>query len=96
MALLAAVEPQQPVYLSHGDAAAPVDRLAQRKTLLLGHRAQRLPSAPLSVPDQSIAFTKRGQHRDRQTFEPASRSARSLRRTAWASNAERRAACLDC
>jgi hypothetical protein len=30
-----------------------------------------LPSPPLSVPDESIAFTERGQHRDRQTFEPA-------------------------
>jgi hypothetical protein len=30
-----------------------------------------LPSPPLSVPNQSIAFTKRGQHCDRQSFEPA-------------------------
>jgi hypothetical protein len=30
-----------------------------------------LPSALLSVPDESIAFTERGQHRDRQTLEPA-------------------------
>jgi hypothetical protein len=51
-------------------AAAPVDRLAYRKPLLVGHRPQRLPGAPLSVPDESIAFTERGQHRDRQTFEP--------------------------
>jgi hypothetical protein len=30
-----------------------------------------LPSALLSVPDESIAFTKRGQHCDRQTLKPA-------------------------
>jgi hypothetical protein len=30
-----------------------------------------LPGAPLSVPNKSIAFSKRGQHRDRQSFEPA-------------------------
>jgi hypothetical protein len=35
------------------------------------HRPQSLPSPPLSVPDQSIAFTQRGQHRDRQSLEPA-------------------------
>jgi hypothetical protein len=51
-ALMAAAEPQQPGYLSDSDAAAaPVDRLAQRQTLVVGHRPQRLPSAPLSVPD---------------------------------------------
>jgi hypothetical protein len=26
--------------------------------------------APLSIPEQSIAFTECGQHRDRQSFEP--------------------------
>jgi hypothetical protein len=30
-----------------------------------------LPSAPLSVPDESIAFTQRGQQLDRQRLEPA-------------------------
>jgi hypothetical protein len=30
-----------------------------------------LTSAPLSVPDEGIAFTKCGQHRDRRSFEPA-------------------------
>jgi hypothetical protein len=30
-----------------------------------------LPSAPLSVPDESIAFSKRREHCDRQSFEPA-------------------------
>jgi hypothetical protein len=30
-----------------------------------------LPGAPLSVPDESIAFTERGQHSDRQSFESA-------------------------
>jgi hypothetical protein len=32
---------------------------------------ERLPGAPLSVPDQSIAFTKCRQHFDRQGFESA-------------------------
>jgi len=69
---MTAVEPEQPGYLSHHEAAAaPVDRFPQRQTLLVGHRPQRLPSAPLSVPDQSIAFTERGQHCDRESFEPA-------------------------
>jgi hypothetical protein len=60
----------------------------------IGHRPQRLPSAQLSVPHESIAFSKRGQHRDRQSFEPAFPVGPFLRSTAWASNAERRAACL--
>jgi hypothetical protein len=67
-----AVEAQQPGYLSHSDAAAaPADRFPQRQTLIVGHRSQRLPSAPLSVPDESIAFSKRREHCDRQSFEPA-------------------------
>jgi hypothetical protein len=71
-ALMTAVGPQHPGYLSHTDAAAaPIDRLTQRQPFLLGHRPQRLPSAPLSVPDESIAFTERRQHRHRQSFEPA-------------------------
>ena len=71
-ALMTAVEPQQPGYLSHSDAAAaPVDRFPQRKTLIAGHCPQRLPSTLLSAPNESIAFTQRGQHRNRQTFEPA-------------------------
>jgi hypothetical protein len=36
-----------------------------RQTLILGYRPQRLPSPPLSDPDESIAFTQRGQHCDR-------------------------------
>jgi hypothetical protein len=65
-ALMTAVEPQQPCYLSHSDAAAaPVDRVPQRKTLIAGHCPQRLPSALLGVAHQSIAFTECGQHRDR-------------------------------
>jgi hypothetical protein len=71
-ALMTALEPQQPGYLSHSDAAAaPVDRFPYRQTLIVGHRPQCLPSAPLRVPDESIAFGKRGQHRDSQSFEPA-------------------------
>jgi hypothetical protein len=30
-----------------------------------------LPAAPPSVADQSIPFTKRGQHSERQSFERA-------------------------
>jgi hypothetical protein len=49
-----AVEPQQSGYLSHSDAAAAlVDRFPQRQTFIVSHRPQRLPSAPLSVPDDS-------------------------------------------
>jgi hypothetical protein len=51
-ALMSAVEPQQPGYLSPRDAAAaPLDRFPQRQTLIVSHRPQRLPSALLSVPD---------------------------------------------
>jgi hypothetical protein len=71
-ALITAVEPPQPGYLSHGKvAAAPVDGFPDRQSLILGHCPQRLPGAPFSVPDESIAFTERGQHSDRQAFEPA-------------------------
>jgi len=69
---MTAVEAQQPGYLSHSDAAAaPVDRLPQRQTLIVSHCPHRLRSAPLSVPNQSIAFTQRRQHHHRQSFEPA-------------------------
>jgi hypothetical protein len=65
-ALMAAVEPEQPVYLSDSDAvAAPVDRFPHRQTLIVSHCPQRLPGAPLSIPDQSLAFTECGQHHDR-------------------------------
>jgi hypothetical protein len=39
--------------------------------LVVGHCPQRLPCPPLRVADRGVAFTERGQHRDRQTFEPA-------------------------
>jgi hypothetical protein len=42
----------------------------------------------------SAAFTECGQHIDRQPLEPRSPVGMFLRRTAWASNADRRAACL--
>ena len=59
-ARVTAVEPQQPGYLSHRRAAAaPLGHISQRQTLILGHGSQRLPSAALSVPDESIAFTQR-------------------------------------
>jgi hypothetical protein len=50
--------------------------------------------APLRVVDCSVAFTERSQHLCRQRSSRRSRSARCLRSTAWASDAERRAACL--
>jgi hypothetical protein len=94
-ALMTAVEAQQPGYLSHSDAAAaPVDRFPYRQTLVVSHRPQGLSSPPLSIPDQSIAFTECGQHRDRQSFEPAFPVGPFFTSIAWASNAERRAACL--
>jgi hypothetical protein len=53
-----AVEPQQPDYLSHREAAAaPFGRFTQRETVVVGHRFERVPSAESSVPDASIAFT---------------------------------------
>jgi hypothetical protein len=63
----------QPGHLPHCDAAAaPVGGLASRQTLVVGHRQQRAAAgAPLRVPDCSVAFTERSQHRDRQSFEPA-------------------------
>ena len=65
-ALMSIFEPQQPGHLSHSNAAAaPVDRFPYRQTLVVSHRPQRLPSPPLSIPDQSIAFTECSQHRDR-------------------------------
>ena len=68
-AQMSVVEPQQPGYLSHSDAAAaPIDRFPHRQTLIVSHRPQHLPSPPLSIPDQSIAFTECGQHRDRQSL----------------------------
>ena len=45
-AMMKTVEPQQPGYLPHSEAvAAPMDRLTQRKALVVGHRPQSLPSA---------------------------------------------------
>jgi hypothetical protein len=48
---MTAVEPQQPVYLSHSEpAAAPVDRFPYTSPIV-SHRLQRLRSASLGVPD---------------------------------------------
>jgi hypothetical protein len=63
---MTAVKPQQPGYLSRREAAAaPVDCFPQRQAPVVGHCPQGLPSALFSVPDESIAFSKRGQHVDR-------------------------------
>ena len=66
--------------------------MTRQQALLVGHRQQRLPNAPSSVPDHRIAFSKYGQRGDRQPLESRSRSARSLRRLS--PRADRRAACL--
>jgi hypothetical protein len=57
----------QPGDLPHRKAAtaAPLDRFPYRQTLIASHRPQSLTSPPLSVPNQSIALTQRGEHRDR-------------------------------
>jgi hypothetical protein len=50
--MMTAVEPQRSSRVSSRTVTPltqPVDRLAQRKTLVVGHRQQRLPGA-LSVP----------------------------------------------
>jgi hypothetical protein len=60
-----AVDSQEPGYLSHSDAAATSRPLPAATTLVVGHRPQNSPSAPLCVSDKSIAFTERSQHRDR-------------------------------
>jgi hypothetical protein len=63
----------EPADLPHRKAAsaAPLDRLADRQALVLGHHLQRLPGAPFCVADRCVAFTECGQHGDRQTLEPA-------------------------
>jgi hypothetical protein len=67
------------------------------QTLVFGHRPQLLPGATLSLPDESIAFTERGQHRDRQMFESAFPVGPFFAQYRLASSAERRAACInDC
>jgi hypothetical protein len=64
---------------------------------VVDHRLQRRPGALFSRGDRRISFTERGQHFHRQTFEQPFAVKAFLRRAAWASNAERRAACLtDC
>jgi hypothetical protein len=45
--------------------------VTRQQALLVGHRQQRLPNAPFSVPDHRIAFSKCGQHGDRQPLESA-------------------------
>ena len=58
--LVAAVESHQPGYRANSDAAAaPVGRLTQGQSLLVGHCPQRLPGASLGVSDESIPFAKR-------------------------------------
>jgi hypothetical protein len=53
----------------------PVDEVQRRGVgqviQHLGIEVRSACAAPLSVPDEGIAFTECGQHRDRQSFEPA-------------------------
>ena len=44
--------------------AVPLDRFPYRQTLIASHRPQSLTSPPLSVPNQSIALTQRGELND--------------------------------
>jgi hypothetical protein len=97
-ALMSVVEPQQPGYLSHSDAvAAPVDRFPYRQPsssviVRSACPARRSASRTKAVRSPSAVSTATAKPSSRR-----SRSARSLRSIAWASNAERRAACLtDC
>jgi hypothetical protein len=72
-ALVSAVKPQQPVYLSHSEhqsAASHTDKPSSSVILCAACPARR------SVPDESIAFTKRGQHRSPKASSRRSRSAR--------------------
>jgi hypothetical protein len=58
---MAAVESHQSGYRANSDAApAPVGRLTQGQSLVVGHCPQRLTGAPLGVSDESIAFAKGG------------------------------------
>jgi hypothetical protein len=88
----------QPGYVPHCDAAAaPVGGLADRQTLVDRHHSQRLSGTQLRVLDRLIAFTERDQHLNRQILKPTFPVARTLRSTAWASNADLLAGCLtDC
>ena len=74
-------EAAQPGYLSHSDAAAaPVGRVTDRQSLIVGHCPQCLPGAPLRVADRPVAFTKCGQYLDRQSLKPTLPSALARRR----------------
>ena len=98
-ALMTAIAPQQPGYLSHCHAAATptaASRSDKPSSSVMG--SQRLPSQLLSVPNQSCrspsAVSTATAKASSSAFPVGPFFARS---TAWASNAERRAACLtDC
>ena len=87
-------EPAQPSHLPHRDAAAaPVGGLATRQTLVDGHRQQRAATALLRVPDGAPSRSPSAVNTSTtHASSRRSRSVRSLRSTAWASKAERRAA----
>ena len=52
--------------LPHQSAASRTD-----KARVVRHPPQRLSGTAFGVADRSVAFTKCGQHRDRQTLESA-------------------------
>ena len=91
-------EPQQPGYLSHSDAAAaPVDRFAYRQILTLVIVRRACPARCSASRTRASRSASAVSAATARASSRRSRSARSFRSTAWASNAERRAACLtDC
>ena len=96
-ALMTAVEPHQPGYLSHSDAAAaPVDRLPQRQALIVSHRPQRFPARRSASRTRASRSPSAVSTATARASSLRSRSARSLRRAACASNAERRACLTEC
>jgi hypothetical protein len=48
----------------------------------------------MQLPDHSINLTEHDQHGDRQTYESSFSVGMVCAQSAWASNAERRTACL--
>jgi hypothetical protein len=96
--LLTAVEPPQPGYLTQCEAVTtPCDRLAHRQALVVGHRPQRFSGAPLSVLDRTVRSPSAVSTATANPSSRRSRSAHFFAALLWASNADRRAACLiDC
>src|SRR5665647_157575 len=64
-------EATQPRRLTSGDLnATPLDRLTDRKPLVLGHLGERLPCSAVSFNHGCIPFTDGDQHAHRQILQP--------------------------